>query len=105
MLRLPISLISIRSSIGAAYRHISRARSATSTSRRADGSGSLISTAIFSAPSATLTCVVHNAETAVHGWHITTQLSTRTREMSEHSRPYAPHGNEEREDVRACSFH
>ena len=67
MHRRPISPISIRSSIGVAYRHISRARSATSMSRRADGSGSPIFTVIFFAPSASLVCAVHNAETGVHG--------------------------------------
>ena len=49
--RQPISPIYIRSFIGAAYRRISRAPCATSTSRRTDGGGSPISTAISFAPS------------------------------------------------------
>ena len=50
--RRPISPINIRSFIGAAYRRISRAPCATSTSRRTDGGGSPISTAISFAPRA-----------------------------------------------------
>src|SRR5262249_28846715 len=67
MLRRPISPNCIRSSIGAAYHRISSARSVISTSRQADDNGSPISTVIFFAPSVSLACVVHNAETGIHG--------------------------------------
>src|SRR5262249_49922187 len=63
MLRQPILSTCIRSSIGAAYRRISRLRSATSMSHQADGSGSRISTAMFFVQSASLACVAQNAET------------------------------------------
>ena len=65
MFRRPISPIYIRSFIGAAYRRISRAPCATSTSRRTDGGGSLISTAISFAPSASQATPVHNDKTGV----------------------------------------
>ena len=64
--RRPISPIYIRSFIGAAYRRISRAPCATSTSRRTDGGGSPTSTAISSAPSTSYAGPVQNPETGVH---------------------------------------
>ena len=64
----PILPIYIRSFIGAAYRRISRAPCATSTSRRTDGGGLPIYTAISFAPSASQASPAHNGKAkAPHG--------------------------------------
>ena len=58
----PILPIYIQSFIGAAYRRISRAPCATSTSRRTDGGGLPIYTAISFAPSASQASPAHNGK-------------------------------------------
>ena len=82
--RRPISPIYIRSFIGAAYRRISRAPCATSTSRRTDGGGSPISTAISFAPSTSQATPVQNAETGVKIFRnrIGREMTHASRQMS-----------------------
>src|SRR5262249_7641178 len=64
----PILPIYIRSFIGAAYRRISRAPCATSMSRRTDGGGLPIYTAISFAPSVSQASRAHNGKIKAPEW-------------------------------------